>query len=615
MSEQTPQGGERRRRREEERLRRLAQEAAAGDPAGQQTRAPASSEPAPAEERSGPAVTPPRPAPATPVPTGRRANRRAAVPEGDPAGPTGADPSTHPLAVVAPPRAVDEAGARSRVPSRRELRERAQAAAEAAATAGTPGPSAHPPVREQAPAREPAPAPAPAPNASARPLSRRELRAAATGDPAPAARPAPQVQPPAATGGIRQVRPDGALGGVRPAPPVPSRATLAPVVGTPAREVLTPQARAAAIRAQAARAQAEREEAARSGAERAFVQRAAQRAEQGVQQAEQDARRAAQQAAPPVDRAPTGRSAAEASPRQAPEPDAGRGAGDRPAPQQGSRTAATGPAGETSGAARATLAHPEWVAQLIEAPGQRVDPEAPGPVPQQPSRVGPRATSEDEPQVRPWVTAPSVPGGPAAATPAGAEPAPAASDLGPGSAGDGAPATAQPGRGLRVGQTFGSMTLPRTEQAATRPPWAPPFGAPVADPVAPTAPGTAPGSRTSAPDAPRWAAGAPLTAWSPTPIPEAGRSAGPEVGGRPAIDDRGESPVADASSPPPDPAHPVRPHPYSWLHLIALIVVAFVLGMLIFMVVMQDPPEAPAVEPTGQALVVDPSTHTRPTGE
>ena len=63
------------------------------------------------------------------------------------------------------------------------------------------------------------------------------------------------------------------------------------------------------------------------------------------------------------------------------------------------------------------------------------------------------------------------------------------------------------------------------------------------------------------------------------------------------------------------PVHSVRPHPYSWLHLVALIVVAFVLGMLIFMVVMQDPPESPAVEPTGQALVVDPSIHTRPTGE
>ena len=30
-------------------------------------------------------------------------------------------------------------------------------------------------------------------------------------------------------------------------------------------------------------------------------------------------------------------------------------------------------------------------------------------------------------------------------------------------------------------------------------------------------------------------------------------------------------------------------HPYTWLHMIVLVLVAFILGMLIFMVVMQDP--------------------------
>ena len=106
-----------------------------------------------------------------------------------------------------------------------------------------------------------------------------------------------------------------------------------------------------------------------------------------------------------------------------------------------------------------------------------------------------------------------------------------------------------------------------------------------------------------------------------TPRPRADREtwggarAGVDNRVRPA--DRAEAPAAPDRTPGPDaaPAPPVKPHPYSWLHLLALVVVAFVLGMLIFMVVMQDPPELPDVEPTGQALLVDPSTLTRPTGE
>ncbi len=87
-----------------------------------------------------------------------------------------------------------------------------------------------------------------------RPRSRRELRAATTEIP-----PVPTVVPPALTGGIRRVSADGSLGQVEPA----------------ASEVLSAEARAAALRAQAARARAEREDAARRGVERSQAQRAA----------------------------------------------------------------------------------------------------------------------------------------------------------------------------------------------------------------------------------------------------------------------------------------------------------------------------------------------------
>ena len=46
-------------------------------------------------------------------------------------------------------------------------------------------------------------------------------------------------------------------------------------------------------------------------------------------------------------------------------------------------------------------------------------------------------------------------------------------------------------------------------------------------------------------------------------------------------------------------------HPYTWLHMIALVAVAFILGMLVFMVIMQDDGDSAAAAPdAGPAVTV-----------
>ncbi|MBX9246074.1 hypothetical protein ICW40_14825 [Actinotalea ferrariae] len=140
-------------------------------------------------------------------------------------------------------------------------------------------------------------------------------------------------------------------------------------------------------------------------------------------------------------------------------------------------------------------------------------------------------------------------------------------------------------RTLRVGQTFGSMTLPRT-----------------ATPPAEAQPGTE--AAAGAPG-PRWSAVAPgQTGWTPTPeAPSSGSAAadaGPSGGASP-VDARDAEPELDDEAGTQAP-EPVRAHPYTWLHMIVLVVVAFVLGMLIFMVVMRD---APPADGTGQGAAAD----------
>ena len=93
---------------------------------------------------------------------------------------------------------------------------------------------------------------------------------------------------------------------------------------------------------------------------------------------------------------------------------------------------------------------------------------------------------------------------------------------------------------------------------------------------------------------PRW--GSVGASWSPTP------SSGPN----------GPAPVAPVSPPTAvlngarhDEDHdhdddPVHRHPYTWLHMIVLVLVAFVLGMLIFMLVIKDTTETGAAADVGQ---------------
>ncbi len=93
--------------------------------------------------------------------------------------------------------------------------------------------------------------------------------------------------PPALTGGIRRISPDGSLGGVEPTP----------------TEILSAEVRADALRAQAARAQAEREDAARRGVERSQAQRAATQRADAERAARERAQRFAEQLAQQQDAA------------------------------------------------------------------------------------------------------------------------------------------------------------------------------------------------------------------------------------------------------------------------------------------------------------------------
>jgi hypothetical protein len=372
--------------------------------------------------------------------------------------------------------------------------------------------------------------------------------------------------------------------------------------------VFSPQARAAAVRAQAARAQAEREEAARVNAERAQAQRlAAQRSESEKSDEERaadhraaearlaDQRAADQRAADELAaqaRAAAGRAteqrathqraaeqraaeilaaeqrAAEqrAAEQRAAEQRAAeqRAAEQRAAEQRAAeqrRAPAPGGAGwAQAGATRGADGHVPAAGLRPGAPGTGYTGDVPGPrQPQsQPSRPVQAQPGTSTPP-RPWAA--GAPG-----------PYPGAPGQGPSQlpAEAGRVAVVPAGRVPRVGQTFGSVSLPRP---ATQ-------GAPTGR--VDQRPGTtATPAADAGPAVPRWANVAPAaTGWDPTPL------AGAE---EPFEDDEAETAGEPASH-----------HPYTWLHMIVLVLVAFVLGMLIFMVVMRDAPEPGA---TGAAAV------------
>ncbi len=453
----------------------------------------------------------------------------------------------------------------ARTLSRRELRERAAAAAaaEAESAAVEPAPSAPvAPVTVGSAHADPTPAMTPpvasTPPVEARPQrsrSRRELRAATSETEV-----APTVVPPALTGGIRRISPDGSLGGVEPTP----------------TEMLSAQVRADALRAQASRAQAEREEAAQRGVERSQAQRAATQRADAERAARERAQRFAEQLAQQKDAATSLPSAQIARdlparpvvPVVSLEPDESSGPIDRSgsvepvappvaAPAPWPPTAVPGPvsrraavpsaseaerqarerADEITAARAAEIARDR--AELIESERLahesvlRAERERASNQRQEPSRPIPSGVSE-----------PSWPGA-LTAEPAAEEPLPAPQwavvprpETGP------TPAAA-PG---------GSGGVPVPRWSAIRP--ATGSGQAVAAPTAP-APGVPSGA-----------------SWSPAeaaPVPAAVSPFSEVETGDQELEDDGP---------------PARV--YTWFHIAALAVVAFVLGLLIVMVLLKD---------------------------
>ncbi|MCU1433049.1 MAG: hypothetical protein JWP95_2154, partial [Actinotalea sp.] len=108
---------------------------------------------------------------------------------------------------------------------------------------------------------------------------------------------------------------------------------------------------------------------------------------------------------------------------------------------------------------------------------------------------------------------------------------------------------------------------------------------------------------------PTWGHVTAPSGWSPAP----GASASSEDRVEPAD----AAPAGTAVSPAPQ-HDQVRP--YSWVHMIVLVLVAFVLGMLIYLVVINDAPPAAGAVPAGQTQTTDaapltPTETTDPTGE
>ncbi|WP_182111521.1 hypothetical protein [Actinotalea sp. JY-7876] len=363
----------------------------------------------------------------------------------------------------------------------------------------------------------------------------------------------------------------------------------------PARDpsVLTPQARAAAIRAQAARAQAEREEAARASAERAQAQRVAQRAEQErAEQVRADQERAererAQQGRATHERAAQQRLLHEraaqerlarerAASRSQASPATNGATGPRPAGAGG--TDGDGTDGAPRGVASGRLVGVPGPRQDTALPAHRPDPdeepEAPLARPWTGGTAWRPAEARPAPGARPATArsaAPPVAGGPRAADDPTTQ-LPVATD--PPSAG-----VAPTGRPLRAGQTFGSKALP-----------------------VPTTPVTDVDG--AAPLAPSWSNVAPTpTGWTPTPLATGAVAERP----RPAeLPEDAASAVAEAPDHEDATPEPPRAHPYTWLHMIVLVAVAFVLGMLIFMVGMRESAPTDGAEPAPAAATSSPA--------
>ena len=404
-----------------------------------------------------------------------------------------------------------------------------------------------------------------------RQLSRRELRAATAIQPV--------VSPPALTGGIRRVTPDGELSDVQ----VPGAA--APDRG----EVLSAESRAAALRAQAARAQAEREEAARLNLERSQAQRlATQRADAERAERERLEREAAERVL---------RAQAEAAQRASIEEQQALTA--RLERERIEQRRIDVERGERERAEAARVEHEraerlqdETTRQEVERTARRLAAITQG---QRPRDVAPPEGPTLEPDA-PAPTRTSVWPGPAsgpAARPT-TPPVPFTASDAPAAPPEGPTATSGsvPGTPARVGRLH--RDVPDVE-AAPVPQWGP---------IVP--PGTSWGPRTSAERAPSagWpvvaqqveralAPGATDPALAEVGAPRADRAPAAVPAPLDEVEvDAEEAPVATPT------------HLFTWLHMIVLIVVAFVLGMLIFMVVTQDTGAAGAQGAGDLAVVV-----------
>lgn len=139
--------------------------------------------------------------------------------------------------------------------------------------------------------------------------------------------------------------------------------------------------------------------------------------------------------------------------------------------------------------------------------------------------------------------------------------------------------------------TRGAGTPQDVRPAPTAAPTAVPTAAPPVRPSTPAAatPDPVASADTSGPvPAPNWPSVRPAQrAWRPTPPGPEPAEVAPQRPDRQAAPEPPEpvdEPVTEAA----EPVEEHRQRPYTWLHMIVLVLVAFVLGMLIYMVVMKD---------------------------
>ena len=313
---------------------------------------------------------------------------------------------------------------------------------------------------------------------------------------------------------------------------------------------ISPQARAAAIKAQAARAQAEREDATREHYERLQSRRAAKEAVEpqpaaGTAPAQSSAP-AQQPGQPPSTMWGQRQDAGGAPPAVGSE---AAGFADRPPVRRvvlpASMSAGTSPTDvPVLGQWQSQPQHYQAAAQT-PPPSQPQPQPQPQPAPQQPQQphqAAPQQYQAAPPQQRPH-QAPQQP-----------QQYQAQQQY------QGIP---QSGPMQTNGQPFATVSMAaQTATAPARP--------------ATGGPGFPPNPDGSGP-LPRWGSVGGSGAWSPTPayVPNGQAPAGPITGPQPEDDEEDSE----------------RRHPYTWLHMIVLVLVAFVLGMLIFMLLIKNATE------------------------